>query len=146
MRVNSIVGVGVIVAVAVMVGVIVLVADALGRRAAVSPDFTATLGVLLWVRKKTRVAPIATNNANNPRAAGKLKVTSGMRVPWTVLAGRALAVGLKSLPQTWQRLAFSATRDPQVEQILVGEEGLVVVIIKCKVWDCPHSLPIIPVF
>jgi hypothetical protein len=83
------------------------------------------------------MAPTATNNANNPRAAGRLNVTSGMRVPWTDLAARALADGLKSLPQTWQRLAFSAIRDPHVEHILVGDEGLVVVIVIFIVWDCP---------
>jgi oxygen-independent coproporphyrinogen III oxidase len=52
-----------------------------------------------------------------------------MRAPCTGLALRAAAVGLKSLPHTWQRLAFSLTRDPHIGQILVGEEGLVVVIV-----------------
>jgi len=52
-----------------------------------------------------------------------------MRAPCTGLALRAAAVGLKSLPHTWQRLAFSLTRDPHIGQILVGEEGLFVVIV-----------------
>ena len=72
---------------------------------------------------------MATNSASKPRAAGKLSVISGIRAPCTGLALRAPAAGLKSLPHTWQRLAFSLTRDPHIGQILVGEEELDVVIV-----------------
>jgi hypothetical protein len=117
------------VGVSVMVRVMVALGDKVGATT-VTPGFGGvTAGVVPRVTKYTRTAPMATNNASNPSAAGRLKVTSGMREPCTGFAARGPAFGLISLPHTWQRFAFSLTRDPQVGQIFVGEVGLVVVII-----------------
>jgi hypothetical protein len=60
------------------------------------------------------------NKANKPKAAGRLTVISGMRLPWTVLEARWLSSGLpSSAPQTKQRSASTPTRVPQVGQSLV---------------------------
>jgi len=67
-------------------------------------------------------APIMIKSARRPNATGKLKVSCGIRAPWTDLSDFAfgLGVALNSLPHTTQRLAFSAKRVPQVGQSLVG--------------------------
>lgn len=70
--------------------------------------------------KKTAVAPMATKSANNPRAAGRVSVNSGMRLPCTVfLADEAGAEVERLVPHTTHLIAFSLTRVPQVGQIFV---------------------------
>jgi hypothetical protein len=71
------------------------------------------------------MAPTTRNKASKPSAMGRLSVTSGMRaapmdgsVP-DLLEVPAFALPLKSVPQTGQRDALSASRVPQVGQICV---------------------------
>jgi hypothetical protein len=40
---------------------------------------------VLLINRKTSAELTMTNNANNPMAAGKPKVISGIRLPWTTL-------------------------------------------------------------
>jgi hypothetical protein len=71
----------------------------------------------------TTIAPTTRNKVNKPSAMGRLSVTSGIRaapIEGSVLFGvPALALPLKSVPQTGQRVALSARRVPQVGQICV---------------------------
>jgi hypothetical protein len=75
MGVNVGSGVGVRVDVAVRVIVGVVVADGTGVGSSTRP--------VDWRVKKTAAAPTVTNNANNPRATGRLRVNSGILLPWT---------------------------------------------------------------
>jgi hypothetical protein len=58
-----------------------------------------------------------------PSAAGKLKVTTGIRLACTDFSTFFAALGsgfaVNSVPQTRQRVAFSLKRVPQVGQIFV---------------------------
>ena len=95
----------------VTVGVCVIVGVAVDSRATAPVCCKA---------KYTKTAPIVRNNASNPRAAGRLTVTSGIRLPCTALDARLLLSGLpNSAPQTRQRSASKPTRVPQVGQSFV---------------------------
>jgi hypothetical protein len=119
------VGVGMGDAVAVggeFVGVIVLVLVRvlveLGEGAA------ATSGLLLRA-KKTITAPINRKSVSKPRAAGRLSVIAGIRLPCTAFAGLAgFSTVPISAPHTRQRVASSDRRVPQVGQSLVGDVGV----------------------
>jgi len=98
----------------VIVGVTVNVAVAVGVIG------TTTSG-LLRKAKKTMMAPIARKIANKPMAAGRLRVISGIRLPWMALAVfLGIPVVLRSAPHTRQRVASSLNRVPQVGHNLVG--------------------------
>jgi hypothetical protein len=117
--------VGVSVATRVSVGVGVTVTVSVGLGTAV---LSGSLPVPFNVKNKAS-APTTRKIASSPRATGKLKLTSGMRAPWIVFSDFAfgLGVALNSVPQTTQRVAFSANRVPQVGQSLVGvDAGLIV--------------------
>jgi hypothetical protein len=83
-------------------------------------------GALARSEKKAMDAAIMITTARMPTAAGKLKVTTGMRLACTDFStffaafGSGLAVN--SVPQTRQRVAFSLNRVPQVGQTFVLEE------------------------
>ena len=103
MSVGSSVGVGVRVMVGVSVGVT-----------------AGSAGVLLPRRiRKTTYATMARNTTRKPRAAGRLSLISGICVPWIDFWDFGLVSTVNSLPQTTQRVAFSARRVPQVGQSLV---------------------------
>lgn len=59
-------------------------------------------------------------NAMIPSATGRLRVISGIRVPWIDLLFFAFSVVVILVPHTGQREAFSLKRVPQVGQSLVG--------------------------
>ena len=71
--------------------------------------------------KYNAAAPITRKPASIAKATGRLRVTSGIRDPWTAFSDFAfdLGVTVNSVPQTTQRVAFSARRVPQVGQSLV---------------------------
>lgn len=114
---------GVVVAVGgASVGVSVLVLVKVGID--VGRGVAATSGVLLKA-KKTITAPIARKIASKPKAAGRLKVISGIRLPCTALAGFAgFSADPRSAPHTRQRVASSDRRVPQVGQSFVGVVGV----------------------
>ena len=75
--------------------------------------------------KYTSVAPMAMNRAIKPRAMGRFSVMTGMRPPWTALAGlEDLLELVRSVPQTRQRGASSLNRVPQVGHNFVGFDGI----------------------
>jgi hypothetical protein len=68
---------------------------------------------------------MAIKTAKSSKATGKLKVSSGIRLPWIALPFlEGFSPPVKSLPHTRQRVASSLTRVPQVGQSLVGLEGV----------------------
>ena len=69
---------------------------------------------LLRKAKNTSTAPSPRNRASKPRAAGRLTVIVGIRLPWTALEDVASAPPLTSVPQTRQRVASSGSFVPQV--------------------------------
>jgi hypothetical protein len=73
--------------------------------------------------KNAMDAAIMITTARIPTAAGKLKVTTGMRLACTDFSTFFAAFGsgfaVNSVPQTRQRAAFSLRRVPQVGQIFV---------------------------
>ena len=88
----------------------------------------STVQTFLLVRlarneKKAIEAAIMITIARMPTAAGKLKVTTGMRLACTDLSTFFAAFGsgraLNSVPHTRQRVAFSLKRVPQVGQTFV---------------------------
>jgi hypothetical protein len=112
------VSVGVSVGRRVSVGVSVIVTVSVGLGIAVlSGSFPVPFNVT-----NNASAPTTRNTASKPSATGRLRVTSGIRAPWTVFSDLAfgLGVALNSLPHTTQREAFSASRVPQVGQSLEG--------------------------
>jgi hypothetical protein len=85
--------------------------------------------------KYTAAAPIVTNNANKPNARGRLRVNSGIRLPWTGFGVTLDDVPPKSVPQTTHLAAFSLTRVPQVGHIfveLLSLSGVIVFFSKLK--------------
>jgi hypothetical protein len=90
---------------------------------AVSTVSNVPSGALARSEKNAMDAAIMTTTARMPTAAGKLSVTTGMRLACTdfstffVAFGSGLAVN--SVPHTRQRVAFSLKRVPQVGQIFV---------------------------
>ena len=98
--------------------VLVIVGDEVGGGAA------ATSGLPLKA-KKTITAPIVRKSASKPRAAGRLSVIAGIRLPCTAFAGLAGFSKVPiSAPHTRQRVASSERRVPQVGQSLVGVVGV----------------------
>lgn len=69
--------------------------------------------------KNTAAAPIVTNNASKPRARGRLRVNSGILLPWTGAGLPPVVELLRSVPHTTHLAAFSLTRVPQVGHIFV---------------------------
>ena len=70
--------------------------------------------------KNATDAAIIITTARIPIAAGKLKVTTGMRLACTVVSvffDLVLAFAVSSVPHTKQRVAFSVKRVPQVGHI-----------------------------
>jgi hypothetical protein len=69
------------------------------------------------------MAETMTTTAKTPTAAGKLKVTTGIRLACTdfstFLAAFGSGFALNSVPHTRQRIALSLKRVPQVGQIFV---------------------------
>jgi len=78
---------------------------------------------VLRANNQTAPAPRPTNKRIRMMKMGKLRETCGMRGPCTVLSDPLLgvAVGVITLPQTWQRVAFSLRRVPQVGHNLLEE-------------------------
>lgn len=108
--VGSRVGVRVMVGVNVSVEVVVDVGSAVG---------STTRPVVRSV-KKTAAAPMTRNNVNKPKAAGKVRVNSGMRLARTGLMAELAGFALvKLVPQTTHFVAFPLTRVPQVGQVFV---------------------------
>ena len=105
--------------VAVAGSVAVGVSDGVG----VSTVSKVPSGALARNEKKAIDAAIMITTARMPTAAGKLKVTTGMRLACTDFStffaafGSGLAVN--SVPQTRQRVELSLRRVPQVGQIFV---------------------------
>ena len=118
MAVGTSVDVGISVAGKVAVGVSVGVA--------VSTVSNVPSGALARNEKNAMDAAIRTTTTRMPTAAGKLKVTTGMRLACTDFStffaafGSGLAVN--SVPHTRQRVALSLRRVPQVGQTFVLEE------------------------
>ena len=117
--------VGVSVGTMVSVGVGVMVTVAVGlERELLSGSFPVPFKV-----KNRASAPTTRNMASRPSAIGRLRVTSGMRAPWIAFSDFVFCFGvaLNSVPQTTHRVAFSASRVPQVGQSLVWvASGLIV--------------------
>ena len=115
MAVGMEVDVGISVAGTVEVGVRVAVG--------VSTGSNVPSGALARNEKKAIEAAIMTTTATMPTAAGKLNVTTGMRLTCTDFStffaafGSGLAVN--SVPHTRQRVALSLRRVPQVGQTFV---------------------------
>jgi hypothetical protein len=109
------VDVGVSVAGKVTVGVAV--------RVGVSTTSNVPFGALARNEKNAMDAAMMITTARIPTAAGKLKVTTGMRLACTDFSTFFAALGsgfaVNSVPQTRQRDAFSLRRVPQVGQIFV---------------------------
>ena len=86
-------------------------------------------GALARNNMNTILAAIMITTAMIPTAAGKLKVTAGMRLACTDFSTFFATFGsgraLNSVPQTRQRVAFSLKRVPQVGQtfVLLGEDS-----------------------
>lgn len=72
---------------------------------------------------------MAMKRANRPKAMGKFRVMTGMRLLRLIWAG--LLELLKSLPHTRQRVASSFTRVPQVGHNFVGFDGVSELIRSC---------------
>ena len=106
------VAVGSRVGVRVRVGVTVIVTVTVGLGVGVG---STTRPVPLKM-PKTAPAPMASRRMTRPMAIGSEMVTAGMRAPCTV-AGLSAVLGLKLRPHTRQRVAFSASRVPQVGQV-----------------------------
>jgi hypothetical protein len=112
------VNVGLSVGIRVSVGVGVIVTVSVGLGTAV---LSGSLPVPFNVTNNDN-APTTKKTASNPRATGKLRVTSGIRAPWMDFSDFAFCFGvaLNSLPHTTHRVEFSASRVPHVGQSLVG--------------------------
>jgi hypothetical protein len=127
--VGTSVDVGISVAGRVAVGVSVGVA--------VSTVSNVPSGALARNEKNATEAAIRTTTTRMPTAAGKLKVTTGMRLACTDFSTFLAALGsgfaVNSVPHTRQRVAFSLRRVPQVGQIFVLE-GLVSMLILQKLY------------
>lgn len=117
------VGVGerVMVGVKEAVGVVVAVAVGVTATTSLPAGFNARLATPGM--RRTMAAPIKISNNSKPRNPGKLRVISGMRGPWTGLAGAVGVAGVRLAPHTRQRVAFSLRRVPQFGHVF---EGLVV--------------------
>ena len=80
-------------------------------------------GALARNEKNAIDAAIMITTATIPTAAGKLNVTTGMRLACTdfstFFAAFDSGLAVNSVPQTRQRVAFSLRRVPQVGQIFV---------------------------
>src|SRR5690606_32698139 len=80
-------------------------------------------GALARTVKKTIAATAMTTTTRIPIAAGRLSLTSGMRLACTDFSVFLTALGagcaVNSVPHTRQRTAFSLRRVPQVGQIFV---------------------------
>ena len=80
-------------------------------------------GALARSDKNAIAAAIMTTTARIPTAAGKLNVTTGIRLACTdfstFLAALGSGLAVNSVPHTRQRAAFSLRRVPQVGQIFV---------------------------
>lgn len=115
MEVGTCVGINVAVAGWVSVGV------ALG--VAVSAVSKVPGGALALREKNTMAAATMTTTASAPTAAGKLMVTTGIRLACTdfstFLAAFGSGLALNSVPHTRQRIAFSLKRVPHVGQTFV---------------------------
>jgi hypothetical protein len=133
----------------VRVGARVAVADGEGVMVIVAVGVIVTVAVG-WttcpvVRRtvKTTAAPMARIRTINPKATGRLKVTSGMRGPWIDFADSA-AVGVSVRPHTRHRVAFSLTRVPQVGQTFVGVVDDIVIGGRYRKTGDPPAKRIIP--
>ena len=105
-----------------------------------------TVAVLVWVNVGVEVgskatapvccnatytitAPMVKNRAKRPKAAGKPRVTSGIRLPWTARsARRERSLSLRFEPHTRQRVASALTRVPHVGHSFEGVDGVSVLI------------------
>ena len=115
------VGKGVMVDVGVIVAVAVGLPTAVGVMICVPPTPTRK-------PKYTTAAPTSRINTSAPSAAGRLSLTSGMRLacmPVSTFFDFGAAFAVSSVPHTRQRVAFSLKRVPQVGQTFVFccEEG-----------------------
>ena len=128
--VNEAISVGV--SAAVIVGVSVGVACVLWEMLPV--------GLVMRSTTKTKTAPTIRNTASRPSAAGKLNVISGIRLALTPAGFFASTVGWSSVPQTRQRVAFSARRVPQVGQIFVLGVDVVSGLIRDKIIPCSKGV------
>ena len=90
---------------------------------AVSTVVNVPSGALARKEKNAIEAATMITIARMPTAAGRLKVTTGMRLACTDLSTFFAAFGsgrvLNSVPHTRQRIAFSLKRVPQVGQTFV---------------------------
>ena len=114
-------GTGVIVAASVGVSEAVIVGVKVGVPSAAEAMAPRPMTRMIT---KTKAAPMIRNTVRSPNAAGRLRVISGMWLARTVLAFLGSTVGWSSVPQTRQRVAFSARRVPQVGQtFVIGVDG-----------------------
>ena len=116
----SVGGRGVLVSVAVPVSVTVgvMVAVRVGGTLFVAEEAVGR------VKRNTPPPPAPKIMISKPIITGRLRVTVGMRGPvtdWSDLPFD-LAEGVRDRPQTWQRVALSLTRVPQVGQTFVDED------------------------
>ena len=86
-----------------------------------------TVGSTTWPdrlrAKYTRPAPIARKRVKKPNTAGKVKVSSGIRLPWIGLdLPGDFILADRSVPHTRHRAASILNRVPQVGHVFVGFE------------------------
>ena len=91
---------------------------------------------VMRITKNTSAAPTIRNKASNPSTVGRLSVISGMRLACVDAGFLASTVRLSSVPHTRQRVAFSASRVPQVGQIFVLGVDVVSGLIQSKIIPC----------
>ena len=103
----------------VFVGGIVAVGVSVGVFVISGPSAVGSLGT----RKNVMAAATMMIVARAPKAAGRLRRISGMRLACTDFSAFLTTFGagcaLNSVPQTRQRIAFSLKRVPQVGQTFV---------------------------